>query len=174
MADPYLGSIILVGFTFAPRGWATCSGQLLPISQNDALFSLLGTTYGGDGQSTFALPDMRGRAPIHFGSGAGLSTRVQGETSGVESVTLTVGQIPTHTHPLNVNNSGATLGTPNGNFLAAKNRADPGFAATSDGSVLNSAAVSPSTGGSQSHSNLQPYLVMNYVIALEGIFPSRN
>lgn len=174
MAEAFLGSVLLVGFNFAPRGWATCDGQITSISQNTALFSLLGTTYGGNGSSTFALPDLRGRVAIHVGQGPGLTARTQGEASGAETITLTGAQIPNHTHALNVSNAAATLGSPSGNFIAAKNRADPGFAATSDGSVLNSASIGASTGGGQPHSNMQPYLVMNYVIALQGIFPSRN
>lgn len=173
MASFYIGQVLLVGFNFAPRGTALCNGGIVSIAQNTALFSLLGTTYGGNGTTTFGLPDLRGRVPIHQGQGPGLANYTMGEKSGTENVTLIANQIPAHTHPLNVNNSAATLGTPNGNFLAGKNRADPGFAATSDGSALNAASVGANS-GNQPHSNLQPFLVMNYVIATQGIFPSRN
>lgn len=173
MASNYIGQVLLVGFNYAPRGYALCNGAILPISQNAALFSLLGTTFGGNGTSTFGLPDLRGRVPIHQGQGPGLTNYVMGEMSGTENVTLVANQIPAHTHALNVSNAAATLGAPNGNFIAAKNRADPGFAAASDGSTLSSGSVAANAGG-QPHSNLQPLLVMNYVIAITGVFPSRN
>lgn len=157
-ADPFLGQILMVGFGFAPRGWAHCDGQLLPISQNQALFSLLGTTYGGDGRTTFALPDLRGRSALHVGRGPGLSDVRWGEKGGAESVMLTSTQIPSHTHAVpevqvRGNGSGAV-----------------GLAAGGD---RGTAATAP-TGGSQAHNNMPPYLGLYHVIALSGIFPSRS
>jgi len=177
MSDPFIGEIKIVGFNFAPRGWAKCDGQLLPINQNTALFSLLGTIYGGDGRTTFGLPDLRGRAPIHSGQGPGLTDRRQGETSGTENVTLTTNQLPAHSHTATttiVGNSGSvTHDDPTGNTLA---RAEIYTDAKPD-SKLNGSAASTTisnTGGSQAHNNMPPYLVLNFVIALAGIFPPRS
>ncbi len=173
MADPFLGEIKLVPYNFAPLGWAFCHGQLLAISQNTALFSLLGTTYGGNGQTTFALPDLRGRAVVHTGQGPGLSPYDLGEMSGVENVTLTTSEMPAHSHAMQVSDQAATLATVSGNY--------PGVGTGSVGNVYGTApngsmpanAVSP-TGGAIPHNNRQPYLTMNYIIALQGIFPQRN
>ncbi len=188
--EPFLGEISMVGFNFAPRGWALCDGQLLSIAQHNALFSLLGTIYGGDGRTTFALPDLRGRVPMHAGSGPGLNPRRLGERSGTETNTQTVSQMASHNHPVVVtsgpgNNAVATHGdtnTPIGSsFGVAEDQNGDALnvystnAAT--GATQGQAAVTATagnTGGSQEQNNLQPYLVVHYVIALEGTFPSRN
>jgi microcystin-dependent protein len=170
--DPFLGEIRMVGFTFAPRGWAFCQGQILPISQNTALFSLLGTMYGGDGKTTFALPNLSGRSPMQAGDGPGLTSRVQGETGGQESVTLIASELPSHTHTLMGQPSPALRNSPanalpaDGGSLAKLYRGAPD-------SQLN-AGVIAARGSSLPHNNLQPYLVVNFIIALQGIFPSRQ
>jgi microcystin-dependent protein len=170
VADPFLGEIKLLPYNFAPKGWAMCNGQIMPINQNTALFSLLGTTYGGNGTSTFALPDLRGRVPIHLGQGPGLSTYTEGQIGGTETSTLVTGNLPSHNHALQAGTN-ATTKNPTNSY--------PGFA--SGGSsytdtptgTMNPAAVSP-TGSGQPFNNVQPFLVLNWCIALEGIFPSRN
>ena len=177
MADPFLGEIIMFGGNFAPRGWALCDGQRLPISQNSALFSLLGTTYGGDGRTDFALPDLRGRVPMHAGTGPGLSSRALGAKGGVENVTLTVSQIPTHNHTITVPISEETAdqNSPSGNYLAEPEN-DPIYhdtAATGPGNTLGG-AIASNTGGGQDHDNMQPWLTVNFIIALQGVFPSRS
>jgi microcystin-dependent protein len=166
MSEPFIGQIILVGFNFAPRGWAFCQGQLLSIAQNTALFSLLGTTYGGNGQTTFALPDLRGRVPIGFGQGPGLQNYVLGQTGGQETHTLISNEMPSHNHGLGANSNDAVDSNPVNNFPAAQGA----YANTANGQM----SPTQLTGGSQPHNNLQPYLVLNYCIALVGIFPSRN
>lgn len=168
MSNPFLGEIRIFGFNFAPRGWAFCSGQLLPIAQNTALFSLLGTTYGGNGQTNFALPDLRGRVPLSMGQGPGLSNYTEGEVAGSETVTLIATQMPTHSHIVNANNGAATTTRPSNSYPAPS-----GFSATSDGTTENPGVIA-SAGGSQPHENRQPYLALNFCIAMEGIFPSRN
>jgi microcystin-dependent protein len=172
MSDPFVAEIRIVGFNFAPRGWAFCRGQLLSISQNTALFSLLGTTYGGDGRSNFALPDLQGNAPMQPGQGPGLTDRVLGETGGSSNVTLLPTQIPVHTHSLSASALPATSGAPANNSLARSS----GGAVYADAG--NNVALSPAslgiTGGSQPHNNMQPYLTLNFVIALQGIFPPRS
>jgi microcystin-dependent protein len=169
MSDPFLGELRLVGFNFAPKGWATCDGQILSISQNTALFSLLGTTYGGNGITNFALPDLRGRVPVHLGQGPGLSNRTQGEMSGSEAVTLVQNEMPAHTHGLTATNDLASTDLPNGMFLAGGGSyGPPGSAATLAASTV------AASGGSQPHQNMQPYTVLNWIIALVGIFPARN
>jgi microcystin-dependent protein len=167
MAEPFLGSILIFGGNFAPQGWAFCNGQLLPINQNQALFSLLGTTYGGNGQTTFALPDLRGRVPIHFGQGPGLSSYSEGQVGGVESVTLIATQMPQHQHVQPATNADEGTNRPN-SAVPARGGV---YAAGSDGSAL--APTSPA-GGNQAHENRQPFLAINFIIALQGIFPSRN
>lgn len=170
-AQRLLGSIIIVPYNFAPRGFAPCDGQLLPINQNTALFSLLGTTYGGDGIQTFALPDLRGRAPIHAGQGSGLQYYVPGEKGGEETVTLNITQIPNHNHIAMASTAPANTGS-----VAGTSWARPRvllYSASAPSTPMSSAALS-STGGNQPHDNLKPFLVLNYVIALQGIFPSRN
>jgi microcystin-dependent protein len=170
--DPYLGEIRLFAGNFAPRGWALCQGQTLSIAQNAALFSLLGTTYGGNGQTTFNLPDLRGRTPIGFGQGPGLSNRDLGQQGGVESVTLTINEMPTHSHSIAVSDKTATSREPAGKVLA---KVWSG-AAYREGSptVLLSLVSIEATGGNQPHENMQPFLGLNYIIALQGIFPSPN
>ena len=167
MGQPYVGEIRIFAGNFAPAGWMFCSGQLLPISQYDTLFNLIGTTYGGDGQNTFALPDLRGRIPLHFGNNGGNSF-VQGQSAGVESVTLTTQQIPGHSHACLVNGNQAATNFPNGNFLAA---GPTMYIVDSQSATMSPLSVS-SVGGSQPHNNFQPYLCVNFIISLFGIFPS--
>ena len=171
--EPFVGQIILVGFNFPPRGYATCDGQLLSIAQNTALFSLLGTQYGGNGQTTFALPDLRGRTPIHKGQGPGLSNRSIGETSGTEATTLTMSNLPAHTHSLNAVSEVGTVGAPVGAFLAATGSFDPEYRPSGTAVQMSPQSVGI-VGGNQPVDNMQPYLVLTYAIALQGIFPSRN
>ncbi len=157
---------------FAPQGWAYCDGQLLPISQNDALFNLIGTTYGGDGESTFALPDLRGRVPLHQGTGPGLSPRTIGEAGGIESVTLTVANLPAHTHDFQASTTAGASSNPQGNVVGSP-PATTMFIADTPTQSLPSTMVG-STGGSQPHENRMPFLAVNYIIALYGIYPSQN
>lgn len=171
MSEPFLGEIRTFGFNFAPLGWAFCAGQLLPISQNTALFSLLGTFYGGDGIQTFALPDLRGRVGINQGQGPGLSPYDLGEVSGSETVTLTSAQMPGHTHAAVANGSPATSSHPDGAVPARTGSSQ--YAAAPDGTAMNAGMIGPA-GGSQPFSNIQPFLCLNFCIALQGIFPSRN
>lgn len=168
MSEPFLGEIRMFGGNFAPRGWAFCDGQLLPIAQNTALFSLLGTTYGGDGQSTFGLPDLRGRFPMHEGQGPGLTPRSLGAVAGAEAVTLIASQMPAHNHTVGASTGEANDVIPTNGYLAAGNQ----YSASANTS-LNPAALGVA-GGSQPHDNMPPYLVVNFIIALEGIYPSRN
>jgi microcystin-dependent protein len=167
MAQPYVGEIRMFAGNFAPAGWMFCEGQLLPISEYETLFNLIGTTYGGDGQSTFALPDLRGRVPIHFGNGFTLA-----ETGGVETVTLTVSQIPAHSHPLLASSSPGTSNTPVGN-LTAESASINTYIQDVTNSNMSPSAVS-SVGGSQPHNNFQPYLCVDFIISLFGIFPSQT
>ena len=169
MSEPFLGELRLFPYNFAPRGWAFCSGQIMSISQNTALFALLGTTFGGNGQTTFALPDLRGRAALSSGQGPGLSSYVLGENGGTENVTLIQNQMPMHNHMVNASTADATATRPTGAVLTSGGS----YAAASDGTVMNPQMIGVA-GGSQPHQNMQPYLVLNYCIALEGIFPSRN
>ena len=166
MAEPFLSEIRIMSFNFPPKGWAFCNGQLLPINQNQALFSLLGTTYGGDGRVNFGLPDLRGRTPIHFGSANSL-----GERGGEQGHTLAITELPTHTHVVNVSTA-ATGGVanPNGKFLGGGNNA---YHAPASLTTMTPQTVT-NVGGSQAHENMQPYLVLNFSIALQGIFPSQN
>jgi microcystin-dependent protein len=172
MSEPFLGEIMIVGFNFAPRGYALCDGQLLPINQNQSLYSLLGTTYGGDGRTTFALPDLRGRTPIHFGNGSGLTPRTLGAKSGEENQTLSAAQMPQHTHTVQASPTAADTPLPAGNLLGTTAAADVYNPA---GNLQNMSAASVvSNGGGQAHTNMQPYLTLNFCIALRGVFPSRN
>ncbi len=173
--DPLLGTIIIFASNFAPVGWALCNGQILPINQNTAVFSLLGTTYGGDGVSNFALPDLRGRVPIHAGQGIGLSNYILGQTGGVESVILTQNQLPSHTHAVNVYGAAGTETSPAGNVLAATplTSTTKPYSSQAPTTTMNSAMIA-SVGNGGPVSVLQPYLTVNYIIALLGIFPSRN
>ncbi len=172
MSEPFVGEVRMFAGNFAPRGWAFCDGQLLAVSQNDALFSLLGTIYGGDGRTTFGLPDLRGRIPIHAGSGPGLSPRRLGAKGGAEKVTLTVNQLPSHTHSERASNSPGTSSSPANNTLSNNLTAET---FTTDISRVNmSSSAITNTGGSRSHTNLQPFLCVHFIIALVGIYPSRN
>jgi microcystin-dependent protein len=174
MAEAFLGELRLFGFNFNPRGWAKCDGQILSISQNTALFALLGTTYGGNGQTTFALPDLRGRANLHQGQGQGLTPRTMGEVSGTENVTLVSTQMPAHNHPASVvAASTATSKNPN-NALPAFTAAGTSYGTAADLTMASNMVNVGVAGGSQPHPNMQPYLVLNWCICLEGIFPSRN
>jgi microcystin-dependent protein len=164
MAQPYVGEIRMFGGNFAPAGWMFCDGQLLPISENETLFNLIGTTYGGDGQSTFALPDLRGRLPVHQGNGFILA-----ETGGAEEITLTVNQIAAHSHPWLASDSAATALTPAGNMPAEASKRF--YVAPSSVASMAPNAIS-ATGGSQPHTNFQPYLCVSFIISLFGIFPS--
>ncbi|MBI5547126.1 MAG: phage tail protein [Deltaproteobacteria bacterium] len=166
MTEPFIGQIILVGFNFAPRSYAFCSGQIMSIAQNTALFSLLGTTYGGDGRTTFALPDLRGRVPIHQGQGPGLANRTMGEMAGSESVTLLTSQLPSHNHAMTGSSAPALADSPAGAAPAVGGA----YGLPADTAM---AATQPSGSGSPVPS-MPPYLVLNYCIAIAGIFPSRN
>ena len=170
MSDPFIGEVRLYGFNFAPKNWALCNGQLLPIAQNTALFSLLGTTFGGNGVTTFALPDLRGRLPVGFGSGAGWTPQL-GEAGGTEAVTLSAAMMPAHTHALNVADTAQT-GSPSGSaVLASSTVSKPYLSGAGDLVPMAAAAISPNGGGAP-HPNLQPCLTLNFAIALVGIFPS--
>ena len=169
MATPFLGELKLAAFNFAPIGWAFCDGQILPISQNTALFALLGTTYGGNGQTTFALPDLRGRAPVHIGNNVQL-----GEVGGVEAVTLGLGELPAHGHALSGTTDLANASAPGGALPAAKPRGGLNRYAPAGSDTVMAPGSVTLAGGDQPHDNMQPYLVLSWLIALEGIFPSRN
>lgn len=166
MAEPFLSEIRICSFVFAPKGWALCNGQLLPINQNQALFSLLGTTFGGDGRVNFALPDLRGRTPIHVGSGHTLGAR-----GGEQAHTVSIAEVPTHTHVLNASSLAADVNTGNGNVFARSSVA--AYAPAENLVALTSSSVT-NTGGSQAHLNMQPFLTLSFCIALQGIFPSPN
>jgi microcystin-dependent protein len=185
MSEPFLSEIRLMSFNFAPKGWALCNGQFMPINQNQALFSLLGTTYGGDGRVTFALPDLRSRVPIHFGTGFGGSNHTLGERGGQEAHTLTISELPAHIHQMR--GDGTTAAASNAIVAAAGNALGQttgvasqgsGFAANIYSTNAATGALAPqsvgNTGGSQPHENRQPFLVLSYCIALQGIFPSQT
>lgn len=172
MSDPFLAEIRIVGFTFAPKGWATCDGQLLPISQNTALFSLLGTTYGGDGKSTFALPNLGGSAPMHPGQGPGLSERFLGETGGEQTVTLLQSEMPVHTHILAASQAEGGDRSPAANLFAAETGGINSYAAPG-GLTAMAPTMTGLAGGNQPHNNMQPYLGLLFVIAMQGIYPQR-
>jgi microcystin-dependent protein len=172
-SEPYLAEIFMGGMNFAPRGYSTCAGQILSIAQNTALFSLLGTTFGGNGQTTFALPDLRGRVPMGEGQGPGLSQRVLGELSGQENVTLVNTQIPAHNHTLNAVSEAGDGSEPGGAYLANTGALDKEYKTSGTVVAMNANAVG-TTGGSQPHDNMPPYIVLTFYIALEGLFPSRN
>ncbi len=175
MSEPFIAEIRIFAGNFAPRSWAFCNGQLLPIAQNTALFSLIGTTYGGDGRTTTALPNMQGRAPMHPGRGPGLTSRRLGQIAGTETVTLTEAQMPNHSHGFNADGStggplggGANASTPVDKFLGASVKYSSNTSSNVD---MHNVSV---TGGSQAHNNLQPLIVINYIIALQGLYPSRS
>jgi len=170
VSEPFLAEIRIIGFNFAPRSWAFCDGQLLPISQNQSLYSLLGTTYGGDGRTTFALPDMRGRTPIHVGGSNGTS-HPQGQKAGSETISLTAAEMPAHNHGVQGTSNNASQPVPASTLLPASNAGKP-YSASTNGN-LGAASVA-NAGNSQGHNNMQPYLALNFCIALAGLFPSRN
>lgn len=169
MSEPFIGEIRTFAGNFAPKGWALCAGQILPIMQNTALFAILGTTYGGDGKTTFGLPNLQACAPMHWGDGPGLTPRTLGETSGAQAITLTVAEMPQHTHAVNASSSAATATSPDGTELAEA----PLYAAPPFTSAMSSGAVQPS-GGNQAHNNLQPCLGVTFIIALQGVYPPRS
>jgi microcystin-dependent protein len=174
MSEYFIGEIRMFGGNYAPVQWAMCNGQLLPIDQNDALFSLIGTTYGGDGRTTFQLPDLRGRVPVHMGAGPGLTNRIICQKFGTESVTLTVDNLPTHMHGLTAASGNGTSNNPSGNILAASTGTVSIYNSGSSAPVKMNPAAVGNTGGSQSHSNLMPTLCVNFIISLYGIYPSRS
>ena len=172
MSEPFIAEIKIFAGNFAPRGWAFCDGQLLPISQNTALFSLIGTTYGGDGRTTTALPNLQGRAPMHPGNGPGLTSRRLGQQGGVETITLTEAQMPQHQHNA-VGSAGDSKEENPANHSWGKTTTSDAYRTTTNYSNLSSQAIQNS-GGSQTHNNLQPYLALYYIIALQGLYPSRS
>jgi microcystin-dependent protein len=172
VVDPFVGEIRIMGFNFPPTGWATCDGQLLPLSQNTALFSLLGTMYGGDGRSNFALPDLEGRAAMMWGAGPGLTDRRQGEPGGTPTVTLTEAEMPPHDHTLHASSMTGSSGHPAGNVPATVSGGTPYAQGQPDGQFAPEALM-PAAGGNP-HSNMQPSIAMNFCIALQGVFPPRN
>ena len=174
MADPFVAEIRMFPFNFAPRGWAWCDGQLLPLSQNTALFSLLGTTYGGNGKSNFALPDMLGRAPMHPGQGPGLSLHDLGETGGSDTVTLLQSEIPAHAHQLRGNSATGDNPTPGANSFARSASTQVYQSTTNSGLVAMAPEALAPAGGDRPHNNLQPYLTLYFNIALQGVFPPRT
>jgi microcystin-dependent protein len=176
MSDPFIGEIKLVGFNFAPRGWATCDGQLLAISQNSALFSLFGTYYGGDGRTTFGIPDFRGRSPMHFGQGGGLTNRSIGQKSGTENSTLSVANMPSHSHNGSVVTSTeeGDRTDPSGAFLARPEEPVQPYAGSSGSAMSPGSIQTDPSGNGQSFNNMHPYQVVNFVVALVGLYPSRN
>ncbi len=167
MSTPYLAEIRIVSFNFPPKGWALCNGQLMPINQNQALFALLGTTYGGDGRVTFGLPNLQGRVPVHFGSGISL-----GEISGEATHTLSISELPAHTHEPVGSSATANQGLPAGNVWATSSQ--DAYAPAANANTVVSQSSIPSAGGGQPHENMPPYLTLNFVIALQGIFPTIN
>jgi microcystin-dependent protein len=173
MSEPFVGEIRMFGGNFAPRGWAFCDGQLLAVSQNDALFSLLGTIYGGDGRTTFGLPDLRGRIPIHAGSGPGLSPRRLGAKAGTETETITVNTLAAHSHTLHGSDDPGGDTAPAGN-LPGTGAGTNLYSTSTPDKTLNSATIMDNSGGSQSHTNLMPSLCVHFIIALVGIYPSRS
>lgn len=166
MAEPFLSEVRLMSFVFAPKGWALCNGQLLPINQNQGLFSLLGTTFGGDGRVNFALPDLRGRTPIHVGSGHTL-----GERGGEPAHTLSIAELPQHTHTANATTNGSTTNNPGTGVMLAQSTSSSLYGGASNLQAMSPAAIS-NVGGSQAHLNMQPFLTLSFCIALQGIFPS--
>ena len=176
MSEPFIGEIKIVGFTFAPRGWADCDGQILPINQNDALFSLLGTTYGGDGRTSFALPDLRSRVPMHLGTGTGLSQRSQGTRSGNEDTTLSVDNLAAHSHSGTVITSPVEgdRSDPAGAYPARAEEPMQAYAGTTGATMAAGSVQTYDTGNGSSFSNMPPFLVVRFIIAMVGVFPSRN
>lgn len=173
MSEPFIGQIKNFAGNFAPRGWAFCEGQLLSVNQNQALFTILGTTYGGDGRTSFALPDLRGRVALHAGSGPGLTPRNLGARGGTQENVLSVAELPSHSHQMQASSAAASDKSPAGNLLAVSRRGDLYGNAAGPTTALANAAVA-SSGAGQSHANEMPFQCINYIIALEGIFPSRS
>lgn len=171
MSQPFIGEIRMVGFNFPPIGWATCDGQILSIAQNDVLFQLIGTTYGGDGQQTFALPNLAGRIPIHMGTGPGLTTRVIGELAGSETITLITNQLPVHNHPPQAQSANGNLNTPQNGVWAA---APSSRYSTNAANVPMRNTLIGFAGGSQPHDNMMPFVAINFIISLFGVFPSQT
>lgn len=171
MSEPFIGEIRLLSFAFPPKGWALCNGQLLPINQNQALFSLLGTMYGGNGQTTFALPNLQGRVPVDAGQGPGLSSYTQGQSGGENAHTLTLNEWVNHSHVLNGTRVDGNTAAPAGALPAVGTEA---YSAAGPDTALNAASIAAPSPNSQAHENRQPFLTLSYVIALQGIFPSRN
>jgi len=174
MSEPFVAEIRIFAGNFAPRSWAFCDGQLLPVSQNTALFSLIGTTYGGDGRSTTALPNLQGRMPMHPGRGPGLTSRRLGQRGGVEMETLTEAQMPSHTHTLRCANIPFGVQTPNNQRVVDRTNVDAYQTNTSASLVSMATQSLPNAGGSQPHNNLSPFIAMNFIIALQGLYPSRG
>lgn len=174
MADPFVAEIRIFPFNFAPRGWAFCDGQLMPLSQNTALFSLLGTTYGGNGKSNFALPDLQGRAPMHPGQGPGLSLHDLGETGGSETVTLLESEIPAHAHTLRAAVDPANVQIPTSTVSLTRSSGGSAYNPSNSGLVPMAGQTIAPTGGDQPHNNMMPYLTLNFCIALQGVFPPRT
>jgi len=172
MSEPFLAELKVVSFNFAPKGWTMCNGQLLPINQNQAIFSLLGTTFGGNGQTTFALPNLQGRIPVHVGAG---NASVMGQAYGEYNHTLTISELPAHTHPMGVSSGPASQAAPASAIYAdtSSTQGLNAYKTTGGGQSMNPGVIS-NVGGSQPHQNTMPYLVLNWIIALQGIFPSRN
>ena len=173
MGEPYIGEIRMFAGNFAPVGWMTCEGQLIPISENDALFNLIGTTYGGDGQNTFGLPDLRGRTPLHQGQGPGLQNYVIGQNAGVEQVTLTTQQLPVHNHAMLASNNPGTQVNAAGNDISSSPSIKFFIEDIPPDASLNAGVLSP-VGGSQPHENMQPFLTISYIISLFGIYPQQT
>jgi microcystin-dependent protein len=174
MADPFVAEIRIVGFNFAPKGWAFCNGQLMPISQNTALFALIGTFYGGDGKSTFGLPDLQGSAPMHQGQGPALTSRVIGESGGEQSVTLIQSELPAHAHQVSANTGSGNQTSPTNNVWSSlAGRTPPPLYSNASDTTMSPMATGV-TGGGQPHNNMPPYLALNFIIALQGIFPPRG
>lgn len=176
MSNPFVAEIRMFAGNFAPTGWATCDGQIMSISQNTALFSLLGTTYGGNGTSNFALPNLQDSAPIHQGQGPGLSNYILGQTGGEQNVTLLTSQMPSHAHALNCSNTNGNQPSPSGNLWAKAHLSKASeniYAATSDSTHMNAGAIGAS-GGGQPHNNMPPYLCLTFIIALQGVYPPRS
>ena len=172
--DTFIGEIKMFAGNFAPQGYALCNGQLLQISQHQALFSIIGTTYGGDGQVTFALPDLRGRAPIHAGTGPGLSPRNLGSSGGLETTTLTVNNLPSHSHTVNAISATGNSNSPTGNLPASTGFLDNEYSNATTPAATMGAGMIGSTGNGQAANNMQPYVTINYIIALQGVYPSPN
>lgn len=173
MSEPFLAEVRIVGFNFAPRGWAFCDGQILPINQNQSLYSLLGTTYGGDGRTTFALPDLRSRTPIHVGRSNGGGEHRLGQKSGEETHTLSAAEMPQHKHSVSASTDNNTSADPSGlSYSKARERTYATYDAAQ--AVAMAPGILPNVGGGQPHNNMQPYLTLNFCIALQGLFPSRN